>query len=175
MKKAIPVVEIMTKGPVTIGRESSIRDAATVMRDRGVGSLIVTGNHDPVGIVTEKDLVTKVVAEDRTPSDLRVEEVMTAPLITVDPYVEVLEAAKRMADLGIRRLPVLENGNLVGVVTENDILKVWPALIDITRDRASMAPPATGAVLGYCESCSTYSDRLAVHNGQLLCPDCREE
>lgn len=175
MKNAIPVLEIMAKDPVTLAPDATVLEAARAMRDRDVGSLLVVRDGKPVGIVTEKDLVTKVVAGDLQASGVRVADVMTSPLVTVEPYQEVLEAAKRMAELGIRRLPVVEGGNLVGLVTENDILRVWPALIEITRERAAMAPSLAVGVLGYCESCATYSDRLNSHNGQLLCPECREE
>ncbi len=145
------------------------------MRERDVGSLLVVSEGKPVGIVTEKDLVTKVVAENRTPEDVTVSEVMTSPVVTIGPYHEILDAAKTMADLNIRRLAVIDDDHLVGLITENDILKVWPALIEITRERAAISAPREGVGVGYCEVCSTFSDQLSLYNGQLLCPDCREE
>ncbi|MDX1534231.1 MAG: CBS domain-containing protein [Thermoplasmata archaeon] len=172
--KAIPVLEIMSKEPVTLTADASIHDAAQSMRTRDVGSLLVVRDGKPIGIVTEKDLVTKVVAEDRLPSEMRVAECMTSPLVTVEPYQEVVEAAKTMAELRIRRLPVVDDGTLVGLVTENDVLKVWPALIEITRQRAELAKQGEGNGVGYCESCATFSDQLSLHHGQLLCPACGE-
>ena len=148
MKKAIPVLEIMSKDPVTLEPGTSVRDAAGAMRERDVGSLIVVEDGKPVGIVTEKDLVNKVVAEDRRPSDMDLSTVMTAPLVTIGPYQEVLEAARKMAELRIRRLPVVEGDHLVGLVTEADVLRVWPALIEITRERAAMAPAAAEGAMG---------------------------
>ncbi len=175
MKQAIPVVEIMSKSPVIISPEDDVRKAGDLMRSRDVGSLLVVSEGKPIGIVTEKDLVTKVVAEDKKPSEVKVRDVMTSPVVTVGPYQEVLEAAKTMANLNIRRLAVVENDNLVGLITENDILRVWPALIEITRQRAEMMVSAEGAGVGYCEACSMFSDRLSLHNGLLTCPECREE
>ncbi len=172
--KAIPVLEIMSKRPVTLAPDASIHDAARSMRERDVGSLLVVRDGKPIGIVTEKDLVTKVVAEDRLPSEVRVEECMTSPLVTVEPYQEVVDAAKTMADLHIRRLPVVDGENLVGLLTENDVLRVWPALIEITRQRAEMAKQGEGNGVGYCESCATFSDQLGLNHGQLLCPACGE-
>ena len=172
--KAIPVLEIMSKRPVTLAPDASIHEAAQSMRERDVGSLLVVRDGKPIGIVTEKDLVTKVVAEDRLPSEMRVEECMTSPLVTVEPYKEVVEAAKTMAELHIRRLPVVDGGNLVGLLTENDVLRVWPALIEITRQRAEMAKQGEGTGVGYCESCATFSDQLGLSHGQLLCPACGE-
>ncbi len=60
----------------------------------------------------------------------------------------------------------------MGLITENDVLKGWPALIEITRQRAEVAKQGEGNGVGYCESCATLSDRLGVHHGQLLCPAC---
>ncbi|MFQ5839040.1 MAG: cyclic nucleotide-binding/CBS domain-containing protein [Thermoplasmata archaeon] len=165
----------MSKKPVTVSPDATIKEAAELMRERDVGSLLAVSSGKPIGIVTEKDLVTKVVAEDLKSSKIRVKEVMTSPVVTVSPYQEILEAAKTMADLNIRRLAVVDDDNLVGLVTENDVLKVWPALIEITRDRAEMSAPAGESGVGYCETCSMFSDRLSLHNGQLLCPECREE
>ncbi len=175
MKQAIPIIEIMSKDPITISPDASAVEAANLMRSRAVGSLLVVSGGKPIGIVTEKDFVTKVTAEDRKPSTVKVKEVMTSPVVTVDPYQEILEAAKTMADLQIRRLAVVDDDTLIGLITENDILKVWPALIEITRERAEMATPAEGVGVGYCETCSTFSESLNLHNGQLVCPECREE
>lgn len=165
----------MSKNPVTIDPSATAKEAAALMRERELGSLLVVSARKPVGIVTEKDLVTKVVAENRMPAEVTVNEVMTSPVVTIGPYQEILDAAKTMADLNIRRLAVVDNDDLVGLVTENDILKVWPALIEITRERAAISAPREGVGVGYCEGCSTFSDQLSLYNGQLLCPDCREE
>ncbi len=174
MSQAIPVKEIMSKKPVIVSPEATVREAANLMRDWDVGSLLVASGEKPTGIITEKDLVDKVVAEDVKPSELKVKSVMSSPVKTVGPYQEVLEAARIMADLKIRRLAVVEEGNVVGLVTEKDIFKVWPALIEISRQRAEMSTPAQGAGVGYCEVCSMFSDQLSLHNGQLSCPECIE-
>ncbi len=168
------MIEIMSKTPVTISPEARVSEAAGLMRDKELGSLLVVFATKPVGIVTERDLVTKIVAENRVPAEVKVEDVMTSPVVSIGPYQEILEAAKTMADLKIRRLAVVEDDNLVGLITENDILKVWPALIEITRERAAIAAPAEGVGVGYCENCSMFSEELALDNGQLLCPDCLE-
>ncbi len=175
MKQAIPVIEIMSKAPVSINPDASAAEAAGVMRDRELGSLLVVSGQKPVGIVTEKDLLTKIVAENRLASDVIVSDIMSSPVVTIGPYQEILDAAKTMADLNIRRLAVVDDDTLVGLVTENDILKVWPALIEITRERAAITAPAEGVGVGYCEGCSTFSEHLSLHNGQLLCPSCCEE
>lgn len=174
MKQAIPVIEIMSKSPVTVAPQTTAVEAAAIMKQKDLGSLLVVTDGKPVGIVTERDLVTKVVALDAHASEVPVASMMTSPVVAIGPYQEILEAARMMSELNIRRLAVVDDDHLVGLVTENDIIKVWPALIEIVRERAAIATPVEGAGVGYCEGCSMFSDRLTLHDGQLLCPDCLE-
>lgn len=171
----MPVMEIMTRDPVTVAPDLSVDRAAALMRERGVGSLIVVDGTAAVGILTERDIVTKVAAENRAPSSLHVRDVMTAPVISVHPHEDVEEAARKMSARRIRRLPVVTEGKLVGVVTENDILRLLPHLVEITRERAhaGMLEAGVEVVEGHCDSCGVYSKEL-MRDGKLLrCPDCR--
>lgn len=174
MPQALSVSEIMSKEPVTISPEETVLRAGDLMRERDVGSLLVIKEGRPIGIITEKDIVDKVVAKDLRPSSVLVKGVMSSPVMTIDPYKEVVDAARIMADNRIRRLAVLENGEVVGLITEKDIMRVWPAMLEITRQRAEISRPAEGVGVGYCESCGMFSDRLTLHDGQLVCPECLE-
>ena len=175
MRARIPVVEIMSANPVTITADASVAAAAALMREKGLGSLIVLEDGRPSGIVTERDVVTKVAASDAKPSTVTVKDVMTAPLIAVHPHQEVAEAAKIMAGRKIRRLPVIQDGNLIGMITENDIIRVWPSLIEVTRewDRAGLESQFARGVEGHCEACGVYSTNLLWDRNLLLCPECR--
>jgi CBS domain-containing protein len=175
MKYAIPVIEIMSKKPVTIGREATAEEVGRLMKERDVGSLLVVVDGRPLGIVTEKDLVTKVVAANLTPSAVKVSDIMSSPVEQIHPHTEVLEAARRMAARRIRRLAVVDGQSLVGVVTENDILRAWPTLIEVTRERDRVASFAEGDVVaGYCEACSMFSETLLPMDGRMLCRECRQ-
>lgn len=177
MKSAhLPVLEVMTADAVTVNPVQTVADAATIMRDRGVGSVIVVDGGKAVGILTERDVVTKVAAEDRRASSLKVEDVMTSPVVSVHPHEDVEEAARRMSQRRIRRLPVVQDGKLLGVITENDILRAWPHLIEVTREwaRAGMLEDGSGPVEGHCDSCGVYSAQLVRDGKLLLCPDCRD-
>src|SRR3990170_7465012 len=177
MKSArLPVLEVMTSDPVTAVPDLTVAQAASVMRDRGVGSLIVVEGGKAVGILTERDIVTKVAAEDRKASTLKVRDVMTSPVVSVHPHEEVEEAARRMSKRRIRRLPVVQDGKLLGVITENDILRVWPHLVEVTREwaRAGMFEEGPGPVEGHCDSCGVYSTQLMRDGKLLLGPECRE-
>ncbi len=175
MKARVPVVEIMSTSPVTIDVDASVAEAAARIREKHVGSLVVVQDGRPAGIVTERDIVTKVAAEDRSSKTTSVREIMSSPLVAVHPHQEVAEAAKVMAARKIRRLPVIQEGKLVGMLTENDIIRVWPQLIEVTRewDRAGLESQFAKGVEGHCEACGVYSSHLVWDRNLLVCPECR--
>jgi len=179
--REILVREVMSSRPRTGRPDMTVKEAAALMLREGVGSLIILEDGEPVGILTERDLLYKVVAVGKVPSKTKVERVMSSPVITISPGSNISIAAKRMSDLHLRRLPVVENGKLIGMLTEKDILKLSPSLIELTREWGKIGgkpDPKTnnfGNLAGYCESCDTYSIDLRLENGSLLCPDCREE
>ncbi len=175
MKARVPVVEIMSASPVTISAEATVVEAASVMRDREVGSLVVLEGGRPIGIVTERDVVTKVAAANRPSQATNVRDIMSSPLVAVHPHQEVAEAAKVMAARKIRRLPVIKEGKLVGMLTENDIIRVWPQLIEVTRewDKAGLESQFAKGVEGHCDACGVYSTNLIWDRDLLVCPECR--
>lgn len=175
MKARVPVVEVMSASPVTIPVDATIAEAATAMRDKEIGSLVVIDAGRPAGIVTERDIVTKVAAEMKAADRTSVRDVMSAPLIAVHPHQEVAEAAKIMAARRIRRLPVIQEGKLVGMLTENDIIRVWPQLIEVTRewDKAGLESQFAKGVEGHCDACGVYSTHLVWDRSLLVCPECR--
>jgi len=117
------VEDIMKKNVITIDEAESIQEAAQKMTDANVGCVIVTRKDNPVGIITERDFVTKVAAEGR-PLFTEVCEVMSLPLITVDPDDTVWDAAEIMRAKGIHKLPVQEGTKIVGIVTTTDIVEI---------------------------------------------------
>jgi CBS domain-containing protein len=179
--REILVREIMSSKPRTGRPDMTVKEAAALMLREGVGSLVILEEREPVGILTERDLLYKVVAVGKIPSRTKVEKVMSSPVITVTPGSSVSLAAKRMSDLHMRRLPVVENDKLIGMLTEKDILKLSPSLIELTREWSKLGqgtgvrPNGQGKVAGYCEGCESYSIDLRLENGSLMCPDCREE
>jgi CBS domain-containing protein len=172
----VPVMEVMSRDPVTITEGETVSEAAAAMKDNDVSALIVVDGNKAIGILTDYDVVQKVVAEDMLPSKLKVSDIMTAPVISVHPHMKVEEAARKMSEKGIRRLVVAEDSELHGIVTENDILKLWPGLIEITREYQKIGLTDAGIEKesGYCESCNVFSEALVVLDGRLLCPECRE-
>ncbi|MGI0149674.1 MAG: CBS domain-containing protein, partial [Thermoplasmata archaeon] len=109
------------------------------------------------------------------PSRVRVQDIMTSPLVAIAPHLEVAEAAKLMAQRKIRRLPVIQEGKLIGMITENDIIRIWPTLIEVTREyaRAGLESQFAKGIEGHCEVCGIYSTNLMWDRNLLSCPECR--
>lgn len=174
MRARVPVMEIMSRTPVTISPDETVDKAAAIMRSRDIGSLFVIADGRPSGIITERDVVTKVAAPNVLPQSVRVRDIMSAPVVSIHPHAEVVEAARVMSDRKIRRLAVVDKGKLVGVITENDILRIWPHLVEITREyaRTGLDEELRG-IEGHCEACGVYSTNLVLDKNLLVCPDCR--
>jgi CBS domain-containing protein len=177
------VKDVMSSPVFTIDETATVNDVARLMEEHELGCLIVTGKEGkPVGIITERDLVKRVLAKNAKASRLPAKEVMTSPLSTVNPDETLSEAARRMSDLKIRRLGVMYKGNLVGVISSKDILAVTPELIEIMQEKARIEgrPPMEEAeeyapMAGYCDSCGLWSDDLEEVEGRFLCEECKDE
>ncbi|OPY31315.1 MAG: Inosine-5'-monophosphate dehydrogenase [Methanomassiliicoccales archaeon PtaU1.Bin124] len=175
----ILVREVMSRKPKVGMPDMTVQQAARTMRSAKVGSLVILEDGRPVGILTERDMVTKIVAEDKAPSKIAVTSIMSSPIITTTPDENVTEAARLMARMKVRRLPVVEDGKLVGMLTENDILKLSPGLIELTREWSKLLgkgekEKAGMAFSGYCELCGAYSIELKDSEGRMLCAECLE-
>ena len=113
--------EVMSSPVITVRSEVSVMDAAEVMVSEEIGSVIVVDDGEPVGIFTRRDLMNRVVKANLQPSQTRVKDVMSKPLITVRPGESITSAVGKMQQLGVTRLAVVEKGRLEGILTETDI------------------------------------------------------
>jgi CBS domain-containing protein len=178
------VKDAMSSPVVTLDEDEASNKVAKLMDENNLGCVIVTNKAGkPLGIITERDLVKRVLSKNLKPDAVKASEIMTSPLVTIEPDATISDAARRMSRLDIRRLAVLYKGNLVGVVSSKDILGVMPELIEIIQERTRIEN-ATGAeetteeempLSGYCDRCGVYSENLKDVNGQSLCEDCRIE
>jgi CBS domain-containing protein len=114
--------EVMTADPRTVEAGATVADAAREMRDGDVGAVVVVENGTVAGIVTDRDIAVRVVAEGRDPEQVKVTEVASRDVVTLDPQQDLDEALRLMARHQVRRLPVVEeDGRLVGVVAQADV------------------------------------------------------
>ena len=114
------VRDVMTLGPIGVDYDQSVGEAARAMRDWGVGAILVVSNESLYGLVTDRDLVVRAVAEGRG-ADEPVGPLSSGNLIGVDADADVHEAMRLMRQHGVRRLPVLENGQVAGIVSLGDL------------------------------------------------------
>jgi CBS domain-containing protein len=132
------VKDAMTKEVVAINQNASVLDACNKYRDFKVGSLIVTDDEgDCVGIVTERDIIERTICPHRNPEQTKVKDIMSSKIITVQALDTLERASKIMKENKIKKLPVILNGDLVGIVTVTDISKKLP---DLTKKMHDSAP-----------------------------------
>ena len=113
----------MSKNMLTMDKSISLQEAAQKMSELSIGCVIVTDKNKPVGIVTERDFVTRVASEGR-PLFTEIIEVMSSPLITISPEETIWEASEMMKEKSIHKLPVKGNEQIVGIITTTDIVKI---------------------------------------------------
>ncbi len=114
----------MTKDVEMVHSEHTIQQAAKIMEDDGVGSVVIMKNSKPVGIMTERDFAVKVISNEISPST-KISEVMTSPVIHVSPEESVLQVSDIMIEKKIRKIPVFDAGEISGIITATDILRFF--------------------------------------------------
>ncbi len=174
-KGKVIVREAMKANPITVQPETMVSEVAALMKKHKIGNCIITKDQ-PVGIVTESDIVRKIVAEDKTASSIPVKRIMSTPVMVIDPFVTLEEALKKMGKCNIRRLPVVEQGKLIGIITQKDISLISPILHEISREWNNIERDDSfykkQVFSGICEDCNTLSSKLKNIDGRLLCEDC---
>jgi predicted transcriptional regulator len=123
----------MIEKVVTAKKETTVEDAVRLMNKHEIGCLVVVENGKPVGIVTERDLLKRVLARSKALRRLKVSEIMSSPLVSAKPIIEIEEATKIMCQKKIKKIPVVEKGKLLGLVTLTDILRIQPQLIKMYK------------------------------------------
>jgi CBS domain-containing protein len=117
------VRDIMIRNVITIDHEKTSKDVALLMSERQVSSLVVIKDGNPIGLVTERDLSRKVMTTDRKSADVPLSEIMSLKFRWVEPMTPIEDAIQKMINNNIRRLLVLEEGKLVGIITETDLAR----------------------------------------------------
>jgi CBS domain-containing protein len=181
----VKVREVMKREVMKVSPKTTLSEAARIMTNNRVGSLVVVEGGDlPMDMVTESDITT-VVAKGMDPhklnvSDLRSKNIKKRPsLISVSPNDNVLQVTKLMVKNGVKRVPVVENGKLKGIIADKEILLISPELIEILseklKERVSLVPGFGEKISGMCEDCGGYSDRLVQSGNRWMCPECMSD
>lgn len=174
---AIPIKEVMSTPVITALQEDNVKHIAKLMEKQNIGSIVIINNlGEPVGLTTERDLATRVVANNLLPSEVKAIEVMSSPLRTIHLSADIKDAAKRMQKFGIRRVVVMDKGEMVGILSSRDIIEVTPALIEILMEKARITRGPQlikkRSSAGYCDRCRQWSEQLLSIDGEYLCEVC---
>lgn len=173
------VREAMSSPVISVSENTDITKLAKVMKDQNVGAVIITNKEEqPVGIVTERDIVTRVVAQGRDQSKVVAKSVMSSPLRVVEPEMSLMEAMRLMDKLNIRRLGVMYKNQLIGVISDRNIIRLVPTIVEILKEQQeinNVSSVSGPSITGYCDRCESYSNNLRVVDGEFLCEDCRME
>ena len=177
MVSEVIVKETMKTNIAIVKPYISVLEAAKLMKKRKIGNVIVVEKKQPIGILTESDILKKVVAEGNNAKDIKVKDVMSTPLIVINPYVTLEEAMNTMLKCNIRRLPVCEKDELIGIITQRDISRLSPVLHEISREWYDIrvkdeAHYKKQIFSGKCEDCGILSSNLKNVDDRLLCEDC---
>jgi CBS domain-containing protein len=184
LRSKMLVKDVMSSPAVTVQESVTANKIADLMSKHEYGCIIVASKDGkPIGIITERDLVVRVLAKNAKPDTVKAKDVMTAPLMTIEPDATISEAARRMSRLDIRRLAVTYKGKLVGIVSSKDVLGVMPELLETLQEKARLegenmaeeAEKEAAPLAGYCDHCGVWSDDLKEIDGQFYCEDCRIE
>jgi CBS domain-containing protein len=124
---------VMTTEVAVMDGEVSVKKAAEVMAQEGVSAIIVTVEGKATGIVTERDILKRIVAEDKTAEKTKVKEIMSSPLITIEPTTDLEDAARLMFEKKIKNLPITHENRLIGLINLQDICRIQPEILKLLK------------------------------------------
>jgi len=179
MSKEVLVKEAMKTNLAIVKPTITVLEAAKLMKKRRIGNVIVVEKKQPIGILTESDILKKIVAEGINAKDVLVKDMMSTPIIVIEPYITLEEALNIMGKCNVRRLPVIEKGELICIITQKDISAISPVLHEISREWHDIKVRDESyykrqIFSGKCEDCGTLSSNLKSIDGRLLCEDCAD-
>jgi len=129
----LKIRDVMVREVITVDEDSTVKEAVDIMNEFQIGSLIVLERGKAMGIVTERDFLKRVIAEGKDVMTTKVKEIMTIPLVVVEPSTDLEEAVKLMFQSKIKKLAVVDANKLVGIVTLTDIARFQPQMIRMLK------------------------------------------
>ena len=176
MKTGYRVCDAMTKAPISISPETTIKECADVMSKERLGSLLVKKDSKLLGIITDQDIVRKIIAKGADPLTTRVDKHMEKNLVTISPEKDIFDAITLMANKNVKHLPVMDGNIMLGILTQKDILKIEPELFDLLVDKLEIKEEPHKPTMneGLCSHCGNYSERLVKNKYSLQCKNCNK-
>lgn len=148
---SLTVEDVMVREVITIDENSNAKEAAEVMNKFEIGCLIAVRKGKAIGMITERDLLKRIVAEARDATETEVKDVMSTPLVVIEPSVELEEAVRLMFQMKIKKLPVIDGKRLVGLITLTDIARFQPQMMKLLKQLAQKlaTPKSMKKVIDY--------------------------
>ncbi len=182
--RKVAVGEIMTRNYTSVKPNTDLLEAARCMVKENVGSLVIVEGKKLIGIITQKDILWAITKKPGLNlKEVRCSEIAARKVAVIKPSADIAQAFLKMRQYGFRRLPVVSRGEIVGLLTLKDILKVEPAfyskageLVNVREESEKLKRVSEDEwdSEGFCDECGSFADLLKV-NSRVLCPDCRDE
>jgi CBS domain-containing protein len=134
MTGVLLVRDFMSRDVKTVRTDATVKEAVGKMNKFRIGSIIVMEGKRPVGIITERDILERIVEPCMEPTAIKAKEIMSSPVISTSPEVNIEDVARLMASKKIKKLAVIENGKMVGIITSMDLMKASPKLINLMEE-----------------------------------------
>ncbi|MCK4247173.1 MAG: CBS domain-containing protein [Methanomicrobia archaeon] len=147
--------------------EDTVAKAAREMSGKDMGCAVIVENSKPIGVVTERDIVKRVISKGKKPSEVKLKSIMSSPVITIDYDSTILGASKVISEQNVRRLVVTKNEAIVGIVTSIDLLNYAPEIFEERIEEREIGP-------GACEVCGQHFQNLNEVNGKYVCDNCKK-
>ncbi len=178
MKTGIKIIDAMTTNPAYISPDEKVINCVKKMISEEVGSMLVVEGDKLLGIVTERDMLNKVIAKEVDIKKTSIKEVMSKKPIYAEPELDIYDAMVLMRLEEIRRLPIVDKGNVVGVLTQKDILSIQPELYDLVIEtfkirEGDRKSSLNGFMEGDCYACKSQGPLTKI-GGAWLCDSCKE-
>lgn len=175
MNTGITCADAMTTDPVTVRESALIPDCASLMKEKHVGALLVIEENSLKGIITEQDIVRRLVAEGLNPTETTAKDILSSKIYSITPGSDIFEALMIMKDENIRHVTVMEDNKLLGLVTGKDILKIEPQLFELLAEKIELREASRkplGISEGNCEECGEFGEKLYFMSEKALCKAC---
>ena len=181
MKTGIKVADAMTVNPIYVDSTTNLEECSKIMSNNHVGSLLVKDNSILTGVITEQDIVRKVVAVGQDARETIVSNIMVKEMTTISPEKDIYDALVLMKKLNIRQIPVMENEKMAGLLTLKDILKIEPQLFELIVEKFELREESRKPISrhipseGICQGCGEYAQKVFQVDSSSLCKSCKTE
>src|SRR3989338_10232697 len=177
MKSGIQVADAMTINVISVTSDFTLPECAKVMDSNHIGAVIVKDNGQSLGIITEKVIFRKALARGVSVKKAKVKDFMETELITINPDADIYDALIKMRDSNVMHLPVVQNNEIVGLLTIKDILKIEPELFELIAEKFELKEESRKPINriipteGICQECGEYTEKVREIDGTSLCQE----